>query len=493
MESGAARLIGLVLAVLVWAVPACAETGFGGEGLSFQLVAYPGDLSTALFLAEAETNLPVEGASIEVDDGVWRGVARPTASPGIYELAWKPPPHGADLVVTITAQGRDDFILVRGVDAGEDGDSGTSWVLILGGGLLLLTGFAIKRRMPVTVTLALTLLGGAGDALAHGEDSHASQFPAGQPVIMDKPTQFHLELRTQKPGLGWSFSGNLLSVIPAHALFDLSGHQVVFVRLGPETFEARHVTVERSENGQAFLSEGLGFNDRVVVQGGEHLQAVEVVPHRFVSTEGSWYGGQVNLLPEGGRAEIAVRDGVIQFWLRDAADRVLEVEGMALIRHGGKTETVTIKDGLAEAPVKASERLTVILRLKQARRLLTARFAQAGLVTPVLSSDAASGKAAFDGICAKCHGAALRGSDKGPPLLHPLYAPGSGHGDSLILAAMTHGATAHMWKFGDMPKPEGLEPGQDKQVLSYIRAMQAANGLGDGSGQGSDVCTVPLN
>jgi cytochrome c2 len=163
---------------------------------------------------------------------------------------------------------------------------------------------------------------------------------------------------------------------------------------------------------------------------------------------------------------------------------------MALIRRDGKTAMVPVVDGQAQAPVKSSDGLAVVVRLKQARKLVTARFAQAALVIPALSPDAAAGKTAFDGGCAKCHGQALRGTDKAPPLLHPLYAPGSGHGDSLILAAMTHGATGHMWKFGDMPKPDGLEPGQDKQILAYIRVMQAANGLGDGAGLGSDVCVI---
>ncbi|CAA7626925.1 hypothetical protein [Magnetospirillum sp. SS-4] len=31
---------------------------------------------------------------------------------------------------------------------------------------------------------------------------------------------------------------------------------------------------------------------------------------------------------------------------------------------------------------------------------------------------------------------------------------------------------------GDMPKPDGVPPGREKDLLAYIRAMQAANGLG---------------
>jgi len=37
-----------------------------------------------------------------------------------------------------------------------------------------------------------------------------------------------------------------------------------------------------------------------------------------------------------------------------------------------------------------------------------------------------------------------------------------------------------------MPKPEGLKPGQDQDVLAYIRAMQAANGLGSAPAAAAD-------
>jgi mono/diheme cytochrome c family protein len=491
MPEGAARLIGLVLAaVLALATPARAESGFSGEGLAFQLVAYPGDVTTALFLADLETNAPVEGASIEADDGVWQGVARPTASPGIYELPWKPPPRGADLVVTIGAQGRDDLILLRDVEAGSEGEGVASWVLILGGGLLLLAGFAIRRRKPITAMLVLALLGAPAGTFAHGDDSHGQQAQAGEPLTLDKPTQFQLEIRTRKPAQSLSAEGKTLAVIPAQAVMDLSGQPVVFVRLGPETFEARRVTVAGTQNGLVLLSDGIVASDLVVVQGAEHFQPVEAVSPRSAVSDSAWYGGQSSPLPGGGRVEMAVGEGVIWVWLRDATDRPLLADGVALVRRNGRTIAVPVKDGVALASVNPSERLAVVVRLKQARKLLTARFAQAELMTPVLSPDAAAGKLAFDGICARCHGQALRGTEKAPPLLHALYAPGSGHGDSLILAAMAHGAIGHMWKFGDMPKPEGLAPGQDRQILTYIRAMQVANGLGDGSSLGSDVCVI---
>jgi mono/diheme cytochrome c family protein len=130
------------------------------------------------------------------------------------------------------------------------------------------------------------------------------------------------------------------------------------------------------------------------------------------------------------------------------------------------------------AAVTSADKVAAILSLSINGKPVSARFAQEALTAPKLSTQASAGKAVFEQVCASCHGQSLRGSDVAPPLLHPFYVPGSGHGDDIILSAATKGAKAHHWKFGDMPKPEGLKPGQEKDVLAYIRAMQAANGLG---------------
>lgn len=199
----------------------------------------------------------------------------------------------------------------------------------------------------------------------------------------------------------------------------------------------------------------------------------------------AWYGGQITELADESRVEFAVRDGGIRVWVRDHSDQPLAASGKATLLVGGKKLDVSLKadgQGLSgDAPVTPADKVAAILSLSVNGKPASARFGQEAVATPALSAQAQAGKQAFEQVCAACHGVALRGSDHAPPLLHPFYVPGSGHGDDTILAAATGGAKSHMWKFGDMPKPEGLKPGQEKDVLAYIRAMQAANGLGGGA------------
>jgi mono/diheme cytochrome c family protein len=198
-------------------------------------------------------------------------------------------------------------------------------------------------------------------------------------------------------------------------------------------------------------------------------------------TLAAFFGGQIT--ESGGyRAEFAVRDGAVKVWVRDRNDKPVAATGKAtLLLNGQKLEVpLTPKaDGLAaEIPVKASDKVAAVLGLTVDGKPLSLRFQQTELITPAnLPVQAEAGRKVFEAVCATCHGPSLRGSDNGPPLLHPFYALGSAHGDDVILDAITKGAKAHMWRFGDMPKPEGLKPGQEKDVLAYIRAMQAANGL----------------
>ncbi len=207
-----------------------------------------------------------------------------------------------------------------------------------------------------------------------------------------------------------------------------------------------------------------------------------IVPSALAhGTLAAFFGGQI---AESGdyRAEFAVRDGAIKVWIRDHDDKPVKAAGKVTLLLGGKKLDIALNaqgDGLAaEAPVKAADKMAAVLGLTVDGKPLSLRFMQAELVVPPLTGMAEAGRKVFEAVCVSCHGGALRGTDNGPPLLHPFYALGSAHGDDVILAAMNNGAKSHMWKFGDMPKPEGLKPGQDKDVLAYIRAMQAANGLG---------------
>lgn len=193
------------------------------------------------------------------------------------------------------------------------------------------------------------------------------------------------------------------------------------------------------------------------------------------------YGGQVVMAGDL-HVEVALRDGGVRAWVRDHGDAPVAATGKATLLVAGKKLEVPLTakgDGLAgEAPVKSGDKVAAVLSLTVDGKPVSVRFAQDEVVRPALPPQAQAGGSVFAQICAACHGTSLRGTDAGPPLLHPYYAAGSGHGDEVILSAVTSGAKSHHWKFGDMPKPDGVKPGQEKDVLSFIRAMQAANGIG---------------
>lgn len=197
------------------------------------------------------------------------------------------------------------------------------------------------------------------------------------------------------------------------------------------------------------------------------------------------YGGQMVETPEGIRVEFAVREGAIRAWVRDHGDKPIpatKISGKATLLIGSKKVELPLKaEGdklVAEGAVSQADKVTAILSLTVDGKLVSARFSQAEVVQPPnLTPQAQVGKVAFETVCATCHSKSLRGTDNGPPLLHAYYAPGAGHGDDVVLATIANGTKSHHWKFGDMPRPEGLKSGQEKDVLTYIRAMQAANGI----------------
>ncbi|MBT5049303.1 MAG: cytochrome c [Rhodospirillaceae bacterium] len=100
----------------------------------------------------------------------------------------------------------------------------------------------------------------------------------------------------------------------------------------------------------------------------------------------------------------------------------------------------------------------------------------AKLVVPELSDLAKTGNAAFDQTCAKCHGTHGVGTDKGPPLLHPVYNPGH-HGDAAFYRAVKSGSRQHHWRFGNMPPQPHITEKQIGAIIRYVREIQEANGI----------------
>jgi mono/diheme cytochrome c family protein len=92
------------------------------------------------------------------------------------------------------------------------------------------------------------------------------------------------------------------------------------------------------------------------------------------------------------------------------------------------------------------------------------------------SALARDGKILFDQNCAACHGTNASGSDTGPPLVHDIYNPGHHADDAFVLAAR-NGTRAHHWPYGDMPPVEGVNEAQVRAIATYVRELQAANGI----------------
>jgi mono/diheme cytochrome c family protein len=88
-----------------------------------------------------------------------------------------------------------------------------------------------------------------------------------------------------------------------------------------------------------------------------------------------------------------------------------------------------------------------------------------------------TGKRAYDAVCADCHGVNAQGTQGvAPPLVHRIYEP-SHHGEMAFLLAAQNGVRAHHWTFGNMPAIEGVTRADVMNIVSYVRALQRANGI----------------
>lgn len=90
------------------------------------------------------------------------------------------------------------------------------------------------------------------------------------------------------------------------------------------------------------------------------------------------------------------------------------------------------------------------------------------------------GKKLFSQHCATCHGADLKGLDKGdkkgPPLLHKIYEP-SHHSDVVFQLAAKNGVRAHHWPYGDMAPVPLVTPDDVAHITAYVRVEQRKVGI----------------
>jgi mono/diheme cytochrome c family protein len=96
---------------------------------------------------------------------------------------------------------------------------------------------------------------------------------------------------------------------------------------------------------------------------------------------------------------------------------------------------------------------------------------------PPTPAEHLEGEALFTANCARCHGAAGRGSTVGPPLVHVIYEP-SHHADAAFYLAAQQGVVAHHWNFGDMPPQPQVSREQLTRIIGYVRWLQRSAGIG---------------
>jgi mono/diheme cytochrome c family protein len=93
-----------------------------------------------------------------------------------------------------------------------------------------------------------------------------------------------------------------------------------------------------------------------------------------------------------------------------------------------------------------------------------------------LMPNPASGKKLYAANCASCHGADLKGTSKGPAMLHKVYEP-SHHGDVAFQLAAKNGVRAHHWQFGDMAPVPAVTPDDVAHITAYVRMEQRKVGI----------------
>lgn len=91
-------------------------------------------------------------------------------------------------------------------------------------------------------------------------------------------------------------------------------------------------------------------------------------------------------------------------------------------------------------------------------------------------SEFANGERLFNASCARCHGALAVGTSQGPPLVHRYYEP-SHHADIAFRRAVALGVVQHHWRFGPMPRIEGVSETDVTAIVGYVRWLQRAAGI----------------
>jgi mono/diheme cytochrome c family protein len=102
---------------------------------------------------------------------------------------------------------------------------------------------------------------------------------------------------------------------------------------------------------------------------------------------------------------------------------------------------------------------------------------KAGSASPsTVPEELRRGQTLYAAHCASCHGVDARGTDKGPTFLTKTYTPYL-HADISFQLAVERGVRAHHWRFGDMPKIQGVSRAEIRAIVEYVRWLQRQAGI----------------
>jgi mono/diheme cytochrome c family protein len=99
-----------------------------------------------------------------------------------------------------------------------------------------------------------------------------------------------------------------------------------------------------------------------------------------------------------------------------------------------------------------------------------------GGTAPGDGTASADGAAVYAASCSSCHGADLRGTNRGPSQLSIVYEPAH-HSDDSYRSAIANGVQPHHWNFGPMPPVRGLSEVEVEAVIAFIRSVQERDGF----------------
>jgi hypothetical protein len=145
--------------------------------------------------------------------------------------------------------------------------------------LLLFSAVFVRSLRRATVAACLCLFV-AGGATAHDTSSLLSDRIPGSQVDLAQELQFALGIRTQPvvvmtftPPAGVGLAARQAPGVPRSAVVERDGKKLAFVRIAPERFVARELSLGWPGQGDTVaVSSGLQPGERVVVAGAAFLR-----------------------------------------------------------------------------------------------------------------------------------------------------------------------------------------------------------------------------